>query len=100
MRSSIILLFLVFAVLNVKDATPATSDTLSRSQQARRLFEQHCEKSGEKITRTVDNVAGIFLMKIRQKSGDYGSQFRRDDPYGYDLQGDAYIASFLEKHTM
>jgi hypothetical protein len=51
--------------------------------------------AGQKISRTVKDVEGIFLLKLRPNSINYGDQFALDDPYGSDLLGDGYIKSFL-----
>lgn len=67
----------------------------SRSKIARALFDQHCSTSGERIFRTVDDVDGIFLMKLRL-TRNLDKQYELDDPYGSDLEHDAYIASFLK----
>ena len=65
-----------------------------RLATAQVMFNEYCKKAGVTIHRTVDDVEGIFLMKIRN-SRNHGNQFRLDDPYGKDLQGDAYIGMFL-----
>jgi hypothetical protein len=72
----------------------------ARQETAMRMWKERCEtKAGEKIYRTVDNVEGIFLMKIRPSGVmNYGDQFRMDDPYGSDVTGDGYIRSFLKGH--
>jgi hypothetical protein len=61
-------------------------------------FEMRCKSAGEKITRTVENVEGIFLMKVRQRDNyddPVPRQFRLNDPYGDSEKGDEYINSFL-----
>lgn len=68
-----------------------------RYQTALALFEERCKTAGEKITRTVEGVEGVLLLKLRPK--DY-SPYKQNatDPYGEDFDGpspDAYIASFL-----
>jgi hypothetical protein len=67
----------------------------SRLEKAKALFAQRCQKAGEKIYRTVPNVEGVYLLKVRPKDKNYGNQFAMDDPYGNDLGGDGYIESFL-----
>jgi hypothetical protein len=68
----------------------------SRLQVAEAMFQERCKKAGEKIYRTVENVEGIFLMKLRPPKINFGDQFALDDPYGSDLGGEAYIKSFLQ----
>jgi len=59
------------------------------------MFAERCKTAGEKIHRTAENVEGILLMKLRPKEINYGDQFRMDDPYGRDLDGDGYIETFV-----
>lgn len=70
---------------------PSASDRLATAQA---MFAQRCQTAGEKIYRTVDNVEGIYLLKLRPTQ-NFGGQFDLDDPYGNDLSGDGYIESFL-----
>jgi hypothetical protein len=84
-------------------AIPKEASALDQSQEkkttAEQMFSERCKKSGEFIYRTVDDVEGIFLIKIRSGPINYGEtkehQFRLDDPYGRDFNGEAYITSFL-----
>jgi hypothetical protein len=63
---------------------------------AKMLFAERCKTAGEKIYRTIEDVAGIYLLKIRSKTINYGEQYSLDDPYGSDFGGGAYIDSFLK----
>ncbi len=65
-----------------------------RLATAQAIFDERCKKAGVTIHRTVDDVEGIFLMKVRPEGINYGNQFKLDDPYGSDLGGDGYIMSF------
>jgi len=67
----------------------------SRLEKAKALFAQRCQTAGEKIYRTVPDVAGVYLLKVRPKDKNYGNQFAMNDPYGNDLGGDGYILTFL-----
>lgn len=69
-----------------------------RAEQAMAMWRDRCKNSGEFIHRTVDGVEGIYLLKLRPASLNYGDQFRLDDPYGSDFGGKAYIRSFLRGH--
>jgi hypothetical protein len=71
------------------------SSLRERQAKAKVLFNERCKNAGEKIYRTVDNVDGIFLLKLRPNRINYGDQFVLDDPYGSDLLGDGYIISFI-----
>jgi hypothetical protein len=75
--------------------TPSPRDAKARLARAEAMFKERCKTAGEKIYRTVDNVEGVFLMKIRPEGLNRGNQFELDDPYGSDHGGDAYIKSFL-----
>lgn len=66
-----------------------------RLAKAQALFAERCKTAGEKIYRTVDNVEGVFLLKLRPEEINYGDQFKLDDPYGHDSGGDTYILNFL-----
>jgi hypothetical protein len=69
--------------------------TRERQQVAMTMFAERCKKAGEFVHRTVNDVAGIFLLKVRPDRVNYANQFELDDPYGLDLLGDGYIQSFL-----
>lgn len=62
---------------------------------AKELFDRRCLSAGEKIYRQVENVDGIFLIKLRPEKLNFSNQYVLDDPYGSDFTGDAYIRSFL-----
>ena len=40
----------------------------AKYEAAKAVFDEQCKKAGEKIYRTVDNVDGIMLLKIRQRT--------------------------------
>ncbi|WP_158534175.1 hypothetical protein [Paracidovorax avenae] len=69
-----------------------------RQRIAGEMFRERCKKAGVFIHRTVEDVEGIFLMKVRSKEINFGNQYALNDPYGRDLGGDAYIKSFLRGH--
>ena len=97
---------LAVALLLAISATGCTSSGLAqvshgteaqraRLQIAETMFQERCKTAGEKIHRTVENVEGIFLVKVRPSEINYSHQFVMDDPYGRDLGGDGYIESFI-----
>lgn len=63
--------------------------------KAQALFDERCKTAGERIHRTVDNVEGILLMKLRPDGVNYGEQFKMDDPYGSDYGGEGYLLGFM-----
>lgn len=67
----------------------------NRLTTAQAIFNERCKTAGEKIYKTVENVEGIYLMKVRPEGTNFGNQFELDDPYGRDLEGDGYIESFM-----
>ncbi|WP_143694921.1 hypothetical protein, partial [Variovorax sp. JS1663] len=73
---------------------PGTSHLSERQVKAQAMFAERCKTAGEKIHKTVENVEGVYLLKIRSTT-NYGDQFKLDDPYGHDSTGDAYILNFL-----
>jgi hypothetical protein len=64
-------------------------------------FERRCRSAGEKITRTVEGVEGILLMKLRPKSSpsNWADQYWIGDPYGDEVGGNGYIETFLKYLT-
>ncbi|WP_124514262.1 hypothetical protein [Acidovorax sp. FJL06] len=69
-----------------------------RQRIAAEMFRERCKKAGVFIHRTVENVEGVFLMKLRPKGVNFDEQYVLDDPYGSDVYGDGYIKEFLESN--
>ena len=86
---------LTLSALPVLAQTKPVEDPKTRLAKAEAMFQERCKKSGEFIHRTAENVEGIFLLKVRPKEYNFGSQYAMDDPYGSDLGGDGYIGSFV-----
>jgi hypothetical protein len=76
-------------------ASPRPAEPSPKVQAAKALFDEHCKKAGVFIHRTVKDVDGILVMKLRPTRINYGNQYELDDPYGSDFRGDAYLESFL-----
>lgn len=97
---SVVIVLVVFSVMPVRTGWQAYQARKTLNTAMAR-FEMRCKTAGEKILRRVDNVDGIFLMKIRREDTNdrQPSQFKLDDPYGKDFSGDAYIKSFLRDVT-
>jgi hypothetical protein len=70
--------------------------TGERNRKTEEQFKLRCSSAGEQIRRTVKDVEGIFLLKLRPSDLNYSDQFRMDDPYGRDFGGERYIKSFLK----
>jgi hypothetical protein len=78
----------------------------ARLARAEAMFQERCQKAGEFIHRTAENVEGIFLLKLRPSDIDPRDQYGMDDPYGRDRGGEslearnqdeeAYIKTFLQ----
>lgn len=69
-----------------------------RQRIAAEMFRERCKKAGVFIHRTVEDVEGIFLMKLRPQGVNFDEQYVLDDPYGSDVDGDGYIKEFLESN--
>jgi hypothetical protein len=76
-------------------AGPGTAHLNERQIKAQAMFAERCKAAGEKIHKIIENVEGVYLLKIRPTARNYGDQFRLDDPYGKDLGGVGYIETFV-----
>lgn len=83
------------ATQSTAQSTPTAEAQRSRLQVAEAMFQERCKTAGEKIYRTVENLDGIFLMKLRPEKNNFSDQFALDDPYGDDTGGKGYIENFL-----
>ena len=99
------LCFALFAIVLLTACSPGTAHKPAEKEsfkerlaKAEAMFQERCKSAGEKILRTIDNVEGIFLLKVRPSGINRAKQFEMDDPYGSDFSGDAYIKSFLRGH--
>ncbi|MGW8274707.1 hypothetical protein [Xanthomonas axonopodis] len=83
----------------VADGTPVAKvqqqPLKERQRIAAEMFRERCKKAGVFIHRTVEDVEGVLLMKLRPEHINYGDQYALDDPYGSDSAGQGYIESFL-----
>ncbi len=66
----------------------------ARLAKAEAMFQERCKTAGEFIYRTAENVEGVFLLKVRERS-NFGDQYRMDDPYGHDSTGEDYLKGFF-----
>ena len=92
---AILILSGLSACLNID--VRAGSSTAGGSS-TREVYAALCKTSGEKIHRIVEDVDGIFLMKLRPEGTNFSDQYEPYDPYGNDLSGKGYIISFLKNH--
>lgn len=74
---------------------PRAAQPTERQATAMAMFKERCKRAGEKIYKTVENVDGVYLLKLRPQKTNFGDQFKLDDPYGRDLNGDGYIETFV-----
>ncbi|UBQ55263.1 hypothetical protein [Alysiella filiformis] len=65
----IIPMLLMMAFAPSKAEQQEAEEWQRKYQTAKALFKQQCEKAGEKIYRTVDNVEGIMLLKVIKDDG-------------------------------
>lgn len=82
-------------------ARPASKEADARNAKAQALFSNACKRSGEFIYRTVENVEGLRILRLRPTNYSAWDQ-DAIDPYGYDFDwnlGDGkpapYIGTFL-----
>lgn len=98
LRASLLMGLVVCMVLAACSDGSKAERLKERQTKAMTIWQDRCKRSGEFIHRTVDNVSGIYLIKVRPKGVNFDDQFGLDDPYGHDFGGDAYIRSFLRGH--
>jgi hypothetical protein len=92
---TLLALLLSVGLLAACSSGPSAAQPNERQATAMAMWKERCKTAGEKIHRTVENVEGIYLMKLRPSGINYGDQFKLDDPYGRDFSGDAYFGAFL-----
>lgn len=97
-KLSIVALLLIGLVGCSNTAAHPSGATASGSS-VEEVFNSLCKTSGEKIYRTVENIDGVFLMKLRPSYPDLSDKYKIYDPYGNDLMGNGYIISFLKNHN-
>lgn len=74
---------------------PSRGELSERQITARAMWQERCKQSGEFIKKTVANVDGVILLKLRPDEHNFDDQFKMDDPYGRDLGGKGYIETFV-----
>ena len=97
--TKLLVLLLSMGLLGACGSGPRVAQPSERQAKAIAMWQERCKTAGEKIHKTVENVEGIYLMKLRT-TNNFGDQFKLDDPYGSDLPGDGYIKSFLRGHYL
>lgn len=94
--AAVVLMACTTACSSTEEAARQKDEARVRQETAMQMWQERCKKSGEKIYKTVDGVEGIFLIKVRpDRDLNYSDQFRLNDPYGSDVEGDGYIGRFL-----
>lgn len=86
---------LICGLLTACSALSRSGQLSERQITARMMWQERCTQSGEFIKKTITNVEGVFLLKLRPDDSDFESQFKMNDPYGRDLGGKGYIESFV-----
>ena len=74
----------------------------AKYEAAKAVFDEQCKKAGEKIYRTVDNVDGIMLLKIRQRTIEdlNNPMFENAAIAGIESSKGTYIGSFLHNRAI
>ena len=87
---------MIWPIVNYLNDSNKDKAAKTRYQIADAHFQECCKKAGVKIHRTVENVEGIMLMKLRPKWNPYDQNMV--DPYGDDYgdRPEGYIGSFLQ----
>jgi hypothetical protein len=96
--SAVIGIMVVPIALDVLAKREQQAKAKARLDAAMARYEMRCKSAGERIVRTVENVEGVFLMKLRpvdNPSDPVPRQFRMNDPYGDDYDRAGYIQSFF-----
>jgi len=88
----------VLSVSCIHAAGQAVGQEKDALASARVHFKERCASAGERITKTVGDVDGVLLLKLRFERLNLSDQFILDDPYGSDYLGEGYIKSFLQAH--
>ena len=87
-----------------KREAPIKAERQAKYEAAKAVFDEQCKKAGEKIYRTVDNVDGIMLLKVRLEEDNEINRSSWDlfaDPMWSDAaianieRSNGYIPSFL-----
>ena len=82
---------------------PVKEAAEKRYNEAKAVFDEQCKKAGEKIYRTVDNVDGIMLLKVRPTSALHKNDSMFEDAAivgGRESAEHGYIASFLYRYAI
>src|SRR3990167_2301010 len=70
-----------------------------RQETAIAMWKERCQKAGEFIHQTEEDVEGVYLLKVRPKGVNFADQFELNGPYGSDVSGMGVIETFLNKGT-
>lgn len=70
-------------------------DYKERYAKAKALFDERCKTAGEKVYRTVDNVEGVMLLKVRLHDDGGSHPMMAGAAAAHESYGDYYIRSFL-----
>ena len=71
------------------------NDYKERYAKAKALFDERCKTAGEKVYRTVDNVEGVLLLKVRQHDSGNSNPMMPGAAAAHEFYGDGYMRSFL-----
>ena len=90
-------LFAYWPVSEIIELRRQAAEYMTRYNAAKARFEDHCKHAGEKIIRTVDDVDGIVLMKLRTREnvGDGHEQMAPGAAFFREHLGSEFLESFL-----
>lgn len=91
---------LLCGMLAACSMVPVRGELSERQINARAMWQERCKQSGEFIHKTVDDVEGLVLLKLRNWNANFEDQFLMEDLYGSDVGGTGYIKSFLRGYLL
>jgi hypothetical protein len=82
---------------NIDEQRPIVEQRKAQYDAAMARFEERCKTAGEKIYRTVEDVEGVLLMKVRpvSTSADWANLNWPDAALPSEAGGQSYVRSFL-----
>ena len=85
-----------------KREAPKKAERKAKYEEARTVFDEQCKKAGEKIYRTVDNVDGVMLLKVRESAALHRNNPMFEDAVLAPLHdvGGMYIATLLDNSNL
>jgi hypothetical protein len=97
-HTATLLLALLSAGCHKSEQAVRHEAAVTAAKSGKALYEEKCKTvAGEKIYKTVDNVEGIVLLKVRPEAGDHewADRMWPGAAFALEARGDEYITTFL-----